>query len=1158
MCPSPPDTRADESQLKLRDSSIKRNTALLRKLRTITDDTCAALLRELRACNCAKYVSEAAQAVAEGKLKAGDVWAAVQLASELHQTYAEWAPLLCAAVAKVIPAAGAATAGEGGEPLSAVQRRLKLRLLADLLAVGLTSDVNPLLAALRELASDNFVRDKEQFHTSLTLLASFAKHGQQELLGAALQAQPPPPPPPVLPPDASPDAQAAAAATAAAEALPPWSLPAEKAQPLIAVLNKACDAALAALDDEHGALLAAERENARCQESRGEVPEAQAAVYERLRKSYEALLRNASTLAEVLSRPPPSYPEDAVTRLPAGEAGRPDVLRPAYTPDASEAGPWEDEDQRAFYTSLPELRAMVPAVLLGAAADGGSSSALALPADTAPADGPPAPDAPQPPAEPSPSPAEETADGASAGAGGEDDKSGSPAFGALLLRLGSCLSRDECEAFVLDFCYLNSRAARKRLVKELLNPRWPAQQLPFLCRIAAGLATVARDVAPPLVSAAEDEAAALRARKSQDGPCCEARCRNAALIAELTKFKLAPPGLALSMLKSLLDDFNGYNVDVAAALLDGCGRYLCRTPESATRANALVDVLGRLKQARNLDARQAALVDGAYLACRPPARGASWWRRKERPPMLEFIRHVVFTRLGPDSMEQCVRLLRRLPWTPEHEAYLVKCLLKTHKMRYGAVPSVAALVAALSRSHDSLAVAIVDDTLEAVRGDLLSNALSQQQRRVSQARLLGELAAHRLVHTDAIFGALWMVLTHGYGESDAAPGGPGGPSPGGPPPGAASAVSGPGAPDTPSGPWWPACDPPEDCFRVRLMVTLLSTVGPLCDRGPSKAKLDKFLAYFQRYVLSKPCLPLDQAFDVADLLAKLRPAGEVHSTFAAAAADVAALEAREAAARSAGGGGMAAVEEGDEGFDEEESGDEEEQDGSEQEDEEDAMLSQEGGSEEELSGEEGGESEEGSSQEGESGEEGGTDEDSVSEEEADPLATLRQRGHRSLVPVEEADAFERDMAAVMLESGQFGGGRAVVGLRPLARTGLPVLALGAAASPASVGGGVQPNDAPADATMAFRMLTRRGGGSSQKVLNVPVASEMATTVVAHQEAEEQERSELKRLVLDQVALAESQATATDAAMYPVGRVIMQTGAPRGGGQSSGPRWGPRG
>jgi regulator of nonsense transcripts 2 len=1011
-------------QLKLRDSSIKRNTALLRKLRTITDDTAAALLRELRACNCAKYVSEAAQAVAEGKLKAGDVWAAVQVGSELHQTYGEWAPLLCAAVAKVIPAAGAATAGEGGEPLSAMQRRLKLRLLADLLSVGLTADVNPLLAALRELASDNFVRDKEQFHTSLTLLASFAKHGQAELLGAALPTQPPqlPAATPALPSDASPDAQAAAAATAAAEALPPWSLPAEKAAPLVAVLNKACDAALVALDDEHGALLAAERENARCQESRGEVPEAQAAVYERLRKSYEALLRNASTLAEVLCRPPPSYPEDAVTRLPAGDAGRPDVLRPANSGDASEAGPWEDEDQRAFYTSLPELRAMVPAVLLGAAADGGSSTALALPGDAT--DAQPASDVAQPPpGEAAPAPPQEAPDAAPSAAG-EDDKSGSPAFGALLLRLGSCLSRDECEAFVLDFCYLNSRAARKRLVKELQNPRWPAQQFPFLCRIAAGLATVARDVAPPMVSAAEDEAAALRARKSQDGPCCEARCRNASLIAELTKFKLAPPGLALGMLKSLLDDFNGYNVDVAAALLDGCGRYLCRSPESATRANALVDVLGRLKQARNLDARQAALVDGAYLACRPPARGASWWRRKERPPMLEFIRHVVFTRLGQDSLDACVRLLRRLPWTPEHEAYLLKCLLKTHKMRYGAVPCVAALVAALSRSHDSLAVSIVDDTLEAVREDMLSNALSQQQRRVSQARLLGELCVHRLVHTDAIFGALWMVLTHGYGESEAPPagGGPPGPSPGGVPPGAAASggpASAPGGPD-PSGPWWPACDPPEDCFRVRLMVTLLSTVGPLCDRGPSKAKLDKFLAYFQRYVLSKPCLPLDQAFDVADLLARLRPSGEVHSTFAAAAADVAALEAREAAARS---GAMASVEEGEE--DDEGGDDEDEEEGSsEGEDEEDVLLYGEG-SEEELSGEEDGESEEGSS-EGE--EEGDSDEGESgpdSEEEADPLASLRQRAHRSLVPVEEADAFERDMAAVLAESGQFGGGRPV-------------------------------------------------------------------------------------------------------------------------------------
>ena len=33
--------------------------------------------------------------------------------------------------------------------------------------------------------------------------------------------------------------------------------------------------------------------------------------------------------------------------------------------DSAAAGPFEDEDTRAFYESMPDLRAVVPAVLLG-------------------------------------------------------------------------------------------------------------------------------------------------------------------------------------------------------------------------------------------------------------------------------------------------------------------------------------------------------------------------------------------------------------------------------------------------------------------------------------------------------------------------------------------------------------------------------------------------------------------------------------------------------------------------------------------------------------------------------------------------------------------------------------------------------------------------
>ena len=57
-------------------------------------------------------------------------------------------------------------------------------------------------------------------------------------------------------------------------------------------------------------------------------------------------------------------------------------------------------------------------------------------------------------------------------------------------------------------------------------------------------------------------------------------------------------------------------------------------------------------------------------------------------------------------------------------------------------------------------------------------------------------------------------------------------------------------------------DPPEDFFRIRMIITLLQTCGHYFDRGYSKRKLDRFLLYFQRYVLNKGPLPLDVEFDV--------------------------------------------------------------------------------------------------------------------------------------------------------------------------------------------------------------------------------------------------------------------------------------------------------
>lgn len=57
-------------------------------------------------------------------------------------------------------------------------------------------------------------------------------------------------------------------------------------------------------------------------------------------------------------------------------------------------------------------------------------------------------------------------------------------------------------------------------------------------------------------------------------------------------------------------------------------------------------------------------------------------------------------------------------------------------------------------------------------------------------------------------------------------------------------------------------DPPFSYFRLRLICSLLETCGQFFNKGLAKKRLDRFLVFFQRYLLAKPPLPLDVEFDV--------------------------------------------------------------------------------------------------------------------------------------------------------------------------------------------------------------------------------------------------------------------------------------------------------
>lgn len=73
------DVFSDTSFLRTLDSSIKRNTAVIKKLKQINEEQRESLMDELRSVNLSKFVSEAVTAICEAKLRTSDIQAAVQV-----------------------------------------------------------------------------------------------------------------------------------------------------------------------------------------------------------------------------------------------------------------------------------------------------------------------------------------------------------------------------------------------------------------------------------------------------------------------------------------------------------------------------------------------------------------------------------------------------------------------------------------------------------------------------------------------------------------------------------------------------------------------------------------------------------------------------------------------------------------------------------------------------------------------------------------------------------------------------------------------------------------------------------------------------------------------------------------------------------------------
>jgi len=401
----------------------------------------------------------------------------------------------------------------------------------------------------------------------------------------------------------------------------------------------------------------------------------------------------------------------------------------------------------------------------------------------------------------------------------------------------------------------NTKSNRKRLVKALFSvQRTRTDLLSFYSRLVAALQPCMPDVPNQLAALLKQDFRWHVRKKDQIN--IESKLKVCRFIGELTKFSMFSKADVLFCVKQLLFDFSHHHIEMACTIFESCGAFLYRSADSHRRTKIYLEQMLRRKAAMSLDSRYTTMIENAYYMVAPPDTPQE--ARRERPPLHQYIRKLIYTDLNKTNTEKILRQIRKFNWDdPEIAAYIVKSLKNVWNLKYFNIRYVASLLAGLVQYHDWVGQEIIDGVLEDIRLGMEGNNPKQNQRRTAMVKFLGEMYNYRLVDSSLIFKVLYSLITFGVMmDPDMA---------------------------------WNSLDHPDQMVRLRLVCVLLDTCGQYFSSGSSKKKLDYYLLYFQRYYLFKQsCYTSDTSFPlginnlVLETISIIRPKMEMLKDFEAA------------------------------------------------------------------------------------------------------------------------------------------------------------------------------------------------------------------------------------------------------------------------------------
>ena len=709
------------------DSSLKKNTAFIKRLRTaITASSAATFLQEIRSLSLQKYLSEVISASYEGltKLKTpGEIAAGVEITSALHQRFGptEYTCYLGWLIGRGLstPDKGqlkslGQEAREKEEKERLTRHRTLLKVATELWLVGLLrslddiarpddatargkenngpasskmgeavgksksgqgvarlgpTDADPFpLEVLKELLG----HDKE--HANLPLVVLFVKTFGWDVLGIKSSST-----------DVQKSVKPDGAISAAPETYdqsstdedlgtkiddPPLTT-VELQQRFRNVLNRYFEDIKVHIVRDNKSITAQGRRNAEAYVKSGEVFEDRQANYDKQMKSQEKLIANAQILCDALENQEMPDLKEKETQDTGAFAGIGLVKTGEYLRgQADGAGIWEDDEERRFYENLIDLQDRVPGILLedGKKKKQEGDEQVGKRVETN-------------------GEAKDVVEKASTTTVSDDqstaiaNKTVGAQVDAILARLPELQSKEQIDQTAMDFCFLNSKASRNRLIKTVQEvPKGRSDLLPSYSRLVATLGKYMPDISHGLVSYLDDEFRSLQRRKQKDF-LGQVRTSNIRYLAELTKFGVVPEHVIFHCLKVSLDDFSRMNIEIIGNLLENCGRYLLRNPDTAPRMSSFLETLQRKKAAQHLGQQERMLIENAMYYVNPPERAAI--EQKERTPVQQYVSRLVYLDMNKRTYTKVLKSLRKLHWEEQEVSPKLVDLLRMSSSRVG-------------------------------------------------------------------------------------------------------------------------------------------------------------------------------------------------------------------------------------------------------------------------------------------------------------------------------------------------------------------------------------------------------------------------------------------------------------------------------------------